>query len=223
MNAAISQAEAFLEGRRSTADADPGVLNAMAQSPDGATFGHLLAVFPSLAGAKVVTSNKYRLAARTGVALFGASTPIKKVGPSRLAKAIARREQGVPELGLSPVKPTTAESALRDLVTLVGHLNDLEDDDDLKPVPPCYFSQGKIKWPNHEKGRRSAAKTEAFELLMLPYEQRNDDGSVVTLPPPVDAVDPSGRLRLFLAFAYYVGRRFSAILNLFWEDLQTDI
>lgn len=217
---AIEFAEEYLEGRRAGVGGDREEVAAVAAKKGGATFGDLLAYFPILKHARVASSDRYALAARLGVAAFGANTAISSVGENKLNAAVQARLGGVPSLGLRRVKLTTAEGQFRDLVTLVRELNHMHDG--LTLVPECYLTGGNIRWINPEKERRAPAKTDGFEALMLPFSA-TEEGREVTLKPSVDEVDPTGRLRLFLAIAYYTGRRFSAILNLRWEDVVTDI
>lgn len=231
INEAIFFAENFIDRKREFRTVNEVVQEVLARDKqelvvaDIAEFLHLTEV------ATWKTFDDYHRRCKLAEFLFGSQTPLSAIKQKHVDKAVARSQKGIPELGGRlgrPVKANTAVERVQDFGTCITKVSKLDPEDlgfpagfTLVPRHPLITAQ--ITWP--DKGtdaRREAATPEMFGLLMDSFTYVNEGGEHVTRPAPVDAVDPTGELRMFVAILYYTGRRVNAVVNLTWEDLVTD-
>ena len=234
-NEAIRRAEKLLYGKRERALFEAGLDAAVKKKRNALTVSDVGRLLRRTKLVNKATWKKYLRAGRIASWTFGPSLPIKAINQHRLEEAIAKRMAGIPELGLGRVGPVTAVNTFRDFATCITHVSRLEDGAYNQLIDANPF--GKVVWPKEvevvedgrtEKKRVVKKKRDPFklhQLLMLvsPFIYTGPDDEEVTLPAPVDVVDPTGALRLIILIAMFTGRRFEAILRLQVEDLVFDL
>ena len=236
VNEAIYFAEKFIDRIREFKGVEATAQDILGQQdPDdvhcGINVRQVRELLPHTALSEKKTYNEYLSDCRVAEYLFGGETLLRDIYQDAINDAVKRSIKGLPELGprwAKGVKPNTAVERLQDFGTAVTYVAALQPENVGVPkgfvlVPRHPLLRPNVKWPDKGRdARREPATTEFFDLLMNPFTYTAVDGTTVTLTPPVDAVDPTGRLRLVVAFAYYTGRRMGAITNLRWENLISD-
>jgi hypothetical protein len=229
VNVAIAAAERYIESLRGNRGSAGLAAEIKALDPaSGIDINMVERLFPYTDLASRGRARDYELAIRVVKHLFGGSTPESELTQGHLDAGVKERRKGIPRLNLKPCKPKTAVETFQRFATVLQHLKRADlgallGVDDLRLIVTNPWSKAfGIKFPNKGRNkRRQPASETAYELLMAPF-QYEQGGRSVTLPPPVDAVDPTGQLRLVLALAYYTGRRAGALLEVAVGQIVTD-
>lgn len=191
---------------------------------EGISVGQVREILPYTKLAHKKSFPTYMRKCATVEYVLGSGLKLALISQREVDSAVARIAAGLRELGRRPVSINTAIEYLQDFATAITYVKALDPRElglpgDYVMVPKHPLVDGNIIWPDKEQdNRREAATMELYALLMTEFVYVDENGTTITLPAPVDAVDPSGQLRLILATMFWTGRRIEAVLQLRFED-----